>query len=98
MTILLTGDVEKEGEKQFLEALKSHGVEKVDVLKCAHHGSKYATSQEFLDWVDASVTVISCGRRNIYGHPATETLERLAADGSIIYRTDQMGAVILELR
>ena len=98
MTILLTGDVEKEGEKQFLEALKSHGVEKVDVLKCAHHGSKYATSQEFLDWVDASVTVISCGRRNLYGHPATETLERLAADESIIYRTDQMGAVILELR
>lgn len=46
---------------------------------------------------NAPIAVISCGRRNIYGHPAGETLERLEKAGFTIYRTDQNGAVIVEL-
>ena len=42
------------------------------------------------------VAVVSVGARNPYGHPSPETLERLAAVGATIYRTDRDGAIILE--
>ena len=103
-----------------------------DILKVAHHGSKYSSGEEFLriwgegsygadstddpNGVDGSsdpngtdgtddkagtsgnrVAVISCGRRNMYGHPAPATLDRLREAGFTIYRTDQNGAVIVDL-
>ena len=98
MTLLLTGDVEGGGERQLTEELKRFGIHKIDILKCAHHGSKNATSAEFLDEIDARLAVISCGRRNCYGHPHEELLDRLAADGATILRTDQNGAVILSIK
>ena len=95
---LLTGDVEGAGEKVLIAELEKLGVRTVDVLKCAHHGSKNATSQAFLDAVDARIAVISCGRNNSYGHPHEELLERLGADGSAVLRTDQSGAVTVHIR
>lgn len=95
---LLTGDVEGAGEKVLIAELEKLGVRTVDVLKCAHHGSKNATSQSFLDAVDARIAVISCGRNNSYGHPHEELLERLGADGSAVLRTDQSGAVTVHIR
>ncbi|MCR5226196.1 MAG: ComEC/Rec2 family competence protein [Eubacterium sp.] len=65
----------------------------ISILKCPHHGSKYSSSTEFLDAVSPDITVVSCGRYNNYGHPSSETLDRLADVGSIIYRTDQTGAI-----
>ena len=44
-----------------------------------------------------SIAVISCGRNNMYGHPAKDTINRLEASGFTIYRTDRQGAVTLEL-
>lgn len=67
----------------------------VDVLKVSHHGSKYATSSEFLSVVKPQLAVISVGV-NSYGHPATETLQRLDAAGAIVYRTDISGTIVLE--
>ncbi|MBQ9489942.1 MAG: DNA internalization-related competence protein ComEC/Rec2 [Lachnospiraceae bacterium] len=95
LTILLTGDTQGEGEKELLAELKGRGINKVDVLKCAHHGSKYATSSDFLAQIDAELTVISCGRRNSYGHPHAELLQRLSDDGTAILRTDQLGAITI---
>lgn len=96
LSLLLAGDVEGRGEELALEELKRQGITRVDVLKCAHHGSKYATSPEFLEWLDGEVTVISCGRKNRYGHPAAETLDRLEADGFTVFRTDLGGAIRLK--
>ena len=88
VSFLLTGDVEAAGEAALLD-------ERVDlratVLKVAHHGSAYSTSQALLDAVRPVVSVISVGADNDFGHPASSTLERL--DDTIVYRTDQQGDV-----
>lgn len=101
-TLLLTGDVEKEGEKTFTAALReclsSKQISSVDLLKAAHHGSKYSTSSEFLEATKPQITIISCGKSNRYGHPHKETLERLEAVGSKILTTPDEGAIRLQLR
>jgi competence protein ComEC len=66
------------------------------VLKVAHHGSRSSSTAEFLGAVSPAVAVISVGARNAYGHPDPAVLERLAAAGARIYRTDRDGAVIVE--
>jgi competence protein ComEC len=44
------------------------------------------------------MAVISCGENNTYGHPHEETLERLESIGVEVYRTDESGAVIINVR
>lgn len=97
-TLLLTGDVEGEGEKALLEELKRRGIQRVDVLKVAHHGSRGATSRELLEHIDPLLSVISSGRNNSYGHPHEELLERLEEAGSEILGTAECGAVTLYFR
>lgn len=67
------------------------------ILKAAHHGSRYATSEELLSQLCPDITVISSGRNNSFGHPHTETLQRLENMGTVIFRTDTSGAVIIEM-
>lgn len=95
--ILFTGDIGAEEEKRLLPVLSE--LPPPDVLKVPHHGSAGSSSEEFLRALSGGrrIAVISCGRRNIYGHPASETLERLSEAGFTIYRTDLMGAVIVDL-
>ena len=88
---LLTGDIDTAIEKQ----LVSDGVGEVDVLKVAHHGSKYSTSETFLTVVKPKVGIISVGEKNRFGHPTTEVLQRLAAVGAKIFRTDELGDIKL---
>jgi competence protein ComEC len=65
-----------------------------DILKVAHHGSKYATDITFLKAVNPKIAVIEVGARNTFGHPAPETLARIASStGATIFRTDQNGTV-----
>lgn len=90
---LLTGDLEKDGEKDFL---KNYPVLDVDILKVAHHGSEYTTSEEFLKSVLPEAAVISCGRNNLYGHPGKGLIQRLEESGCYIARTDKQGAVIVQ--
>ena len=88
------------GHGTFEEDTSGHGTSgdgtSVTILKCPHHGSKYSSSPEFLEAVSPDFTVVSCGRYNNYGHPSPETLDRLADVGSIIYRTDKTGAIIIK--
>jgi len=67
-----------------------------DILKVAHHGSKYATSDAFLDRVKPEEAVISVGAKNRYGHPAGEVLDRFGSRGIKIIRTDEVGDVVYE--
>lgn len=64
-----------------------------DVLKVGHHGSKYSTSEEFLQAVGPSVAVISAGKDNSYGHPTPEVLQKLQKFGIKTLRTDMDGDV-----
>jgi competence protein ComEC len=89
-SFLFTGDFPIEREPELIEKnleLRSN------VLKVAHHGSKYATSKEFLEKVVPEDAVISVGKNNRYGHPAQETLDRLNSGKIRILRTDQIGDI-----
>jgi competence protein ComEC len=66
------------------------------VLKVPHHGSRYASGVRFLRAVGARIAIISVGAGNDYGHPAPQTLERLARSGATVYRTDTDGDVTIE--
>ncbi len=96
--MLLTGDVEKEGEEQLTKRLEEQYQDCTwEVLKTAHHGSKNSSSEEFLRQVKPVYAFISAGRENRYGHPHQETIGRLADVGSKIYSTQQNGAIIVEV-
>ncbi len=92
-SMLLTGDLEGEGEKNVAALLRTNAITDVSVLKVAHHGSKNSTREEFLQQCSPTVAVISCGERNTYGHPHKETLERLNNAETAVYRTDCGGAI-----
>jgi competence protein ComEC len=87
--LLLTGDVEPEG--QAVLARTYPGLT-VDVLKVPHHGSRYQ-DEDWLLSLGARIAVTSVGADNDYGHPAAETLEPLAAAGTQVLRTDRDGDV-----
>lgn len=84
---LYTGDMTSRGEQELAERADIDTV----VLKAAHHGSRNSTSEEFVDAVTPQCVVISCGEDNMYGHPHTETLDRLS-DVRVL-RTDLMGDI-----
>ena len=86
---LLAGDVEQDIDPRLLQ----DGLPRLDLLKVAHHGSRTATTQPFVDKVRPAIAVASAGTGNPYGHPAKSTMDRLAAAGSKVYRTDRDGTV-----
>src|SRR5699024_10597012 len=93
--ILMTGDVEKAGEEDML--MRWH-LPQVDLLKVAHHGSRTSTGEKWLQAVQPQEAVISVGGNNRYGHPSSQVLDRLKAQGARIWRTDLNGAVIVSIR
>ena len=88
---LITGDMNDTVEKRLA---KYGSLPDLELLVAGPHGSKYATSEELLLATRPELAVISVGY-NTYGHPAPETLERLAAAGCAIYRTDWSGTVTI---
>ena len=90
--LLLTGDIEKNAEMEILRRTPAHELESA-ILKVAHHGSSTSTGDEFLRAVAPRLALISSGRRNRYGHPAPEVVERLRASGASVLRTDRDGMV-----
>ncbi len=82
---LLTGDISSLVDNKL-------SLEDVEVLKVAHHGSKYSTSSQFLDKISPELAVISVGK-NSFGHPTSEVLDRLAEKGIRISRTDENGEI-----
>jgi len=93
VSFLLASDIGAEVESRLVTARAPLSA---TVLKVAHHGARTSSTPAFLGRVNPALAVISVGRRNPYGHPAPDTLTRLAAAGARIYRTDQDGAVIFE--
>lgn len=88
-SFLLTGDVTSNVERKiYNEDIKS------DVLKVAHHGSSYSSTDVFLDRVKPYYAVISVGKNNIYNHPSNKTLEKLNKRNIKVYRTDLDGTIV----
>jgi len=89
ITLLFTGDISDKVEKELVLAnlpLES------DILKVSHHGSKYSSSDYFLENVLPEIAVIQVGE-NSYGHPTKEVLERLEKFDIKALRTDLNGDI-----
>lgn len=87
---VLTGDAPQEVETQ----CAAEGDWSAQILKAGHHGSRSSTSAAWIEEVKPISAVISCGRDNVYGHPAREVLARLS--GREVLRTDKDGDVSFE--
>lgn len=90
--ILITGDRGRSGERRLLA---NYVLPDVDILIAGHHGSKNSTTEELLRAVRPETVIISAGKNNRYGHPAQELLDRLAEYNCTVYRTDEMGSVLV---
>ena len=91
--ILFTGDIGMSTESPLIDS----GIDiDCDILKVAHHGSKYSSSSAFIEACSPEIAVISVGKHNFYGHPAPDTLKRFDSYGCDVFRTDEEGAVIIE--
>lgn len=91
-SILLAGDAEEQAEQKML----AKDLElKASLLKVAHHGSKYATSEAWITRVQPEVAIISDGEWNRYGHPSQPVLDRLKAANVKVYRTDLQGEITI---
>jgi competence protein ComEC len=96
-SMLLAGDAEDQTEHRLLT--KDLNLE-APVLKVSHHGSKYASTNDFLNRVKPEIAIVSCGAWNRYGHPAQSVLDRLRAINPALklYRTDLHGEITLTTR
>ena len=89
----LTGDAGAEFESRLAPDASDAAIR---ILKVGHHGSKSSTSAALLNAVRPQIAVVSVGAGNLFGHPAPAVLDRLAAAGATIFRTDRDGAVAIE--
>lgn len=86
---LFTGDIDSSVESKIINKYPDLPV---DILKVAHHGSKYSTSSEFIKHIKPKIAIISVGR-NFYGHPTKEVLNILKTNNVNVYRTDIHGSI-----
>ena len=92
VALLLTGDAGAGIERAILPQVTPSPVR---VLKVGHHGSRTSTSRQLLDAWRPHYALISPGRGNRFGHPASEVIQRLESAGSRVYRTDRDGQITL---
>lgn len=91
-SLLVMGDAEAKAER---DIIASGTRLKADVLRVGHHGSSTSSTREFLDQVEARDYVMSLGVDNSYGHPHRETMDNISLKDGSIYRTDEMGDIIM---
>ena len=92
--LLITGDMSAATEEALLAAWD---LPDLTYLAAGHHGSKYSTGEALLQALTPETVFISAGGSS-YGHPAEETLRRLAEQGCTVYRTDLHGTVRLSIQ
>ena len=89
---LLTGDSEREELEHWLGA---DAIQRVSVVKVAHHGSDNGTSASWIATTHPQVAVISVGAGNSYGHPSPLVVAQWQNAGARVYRTDRDGGVFI---
>jgi competence protein ComEC len=93
VSIILPGDIGKEGEAAVLDRLQRATI---TILKAAHHGSATSSSQPLLTALAPSLAIFSAGRANRFGHPAPAVVARYQAMGTTLFSTATDGAVIVD--
>lgn len=94
-SFLLMGDATVQSENEWLQVYSHIDV---DILKVGHHGSKTSTGEIFLKSINPQIALISAGRKNRFGHPSSEVVNRLAHHSVFIYSTIDQGAVLIDFR
>lgn len=101
-TFLMSGDISSKAESAILSRLDEADAEgttspppvkRIDVLKVAHHGSRFSTSEAWLSFWRPLQAAISVGATNTYGHPHPDVLNRLNVAAVDAFRTDQDGEI-----
>ena len=92
-SILFTGDMQAQSEK---DVLASYANMQADILKAPHHGSETSSTQAFLEAVNPRDVILSVGLNNDYNLPSEDVLKRYEKMGFSIYRTDQLGTILIE--
>ena len=87
-SVLMTGDIDEKGEKTLIPNTDI----KADILKIAHHGSRYSSCEKFIAAAAPEIAVIQVGK-NTYGHPSEEVIKRLEEHKITVLRNDEQGAV-----
>ena len=87
-SVLMTGDIDEKGEKTLIADTDI----KADILKIAHHGSRYSSCEKFIAVAAPKIAVIQVGK-NTYGHPSEEVIKRLEDHKITVLRNDEQGAV-----
>jgi competence protein ComEC len=93
LRLLISGDVPSHIQQDWVDSSLIAGV---DVLSAAHHGSAGSTPAALLTALRPDALVISVGRRNPFGHPSLELLDRIRRFGAPILRTDRDGTLQLQ--
>ena len=97
-SMLFTGDIEEIAEREILKQYKDNiNILNSTILKVGHHGSKTSSIQSFVEAVKPKIALIGVGKNNKFGHPNDAVIERLKKCGTKIYRTDQMGEIMLNI-
>jgi competence protein ComEC len=92
LRLLLLGDLEPPAQRALAASPQGRGLESVDVLKVAHHGSAYQ-DPDLIRRVAPRLALISVGVDNPYGHPSPATVAALRSEGAVVLRTDEEGAL-----
>ncbi len=93
-TFLIMGDAPKEVERRIIKETPEL---KADVIKIGHHGSNTSSDFTFLQTLNPSLAIISCGEKNKYGHPHKETTITLDSLSIPYRRTDIEGSITLKV-
>lgn len=96
-SMMMMGDAGMKAEKCMMNDWKQHKELKVFALKAGHHGSRYSSSEAFLESINPAIALISCGKDNRYKHPHKEMLTRLHNMDIKPYRTDEDGAIMINV-
>lgn len=95
-SMLFTGDIEEIAEKRILEITSKNKL-KADIIKIPHHGSKTSSTRELLERVLPQIALIGVGKDNLFGHPSSETIDKLDELKIKTYRTDINGEIMINV-
>jgi competence protein ComEC len=93
-SMLVTGDKNALSERMLMG---KYNLSDIDVVIAGHHGSRHSTGSYLLSVGRPRAALISSGR-NSYGHPSPETIDRFERIGTEVYRTDELGHVVVRVR
>lgn len=95
-SVMMTGDLTPSDEQKILTSYQDNQeLLQTDILKVAHHGSRFSTTDAFLDEIDPDIAVIQVGKNN-FGHPHPSIIEKLEQRDIMVYRNDQSGAIMVD--